>query len=99
MNATKDPKEQDPKNQQNEITNRIDILEVKMERILEKLDKLDKLDKLEEIGNNCNKMGNHIDFVETVYDTLRAPLQYISNKINKQQHALLPSSSNEKERK
>ena len=84
-----------------ELTNRMDILEVKMERILEKLDKLDnldkldKLDKLEEIKNNCNKMGNHIDFVETVYDTLRAPLQYISNKINKQQ-ALLPSNSNEK---
>ena len=103
MNATKeDPKEDPkevPKDQQNDITNRMDILEAKMERILEKLDKLDKLDKLEEIGNNCNKMGNHIDFVETVYDTLRAPLQYISNKINKQQHALLPSSSNEKERK
>ena len=114
MNATKeDPKEDPkevPKDQQNDITNRMDILEAKMERILEKLDKLDSLDKLnnldkldnldklEEIGNNCNKMGNHIDFVETVYDTLRAPLQYISNKINTQQ-SLLPSSSNEKERK
>jgi len=111
MNATKEDPKEVPKDQQNDITNRMDILEAKMERILEKLDKLDSLDKLnnldkldnldklEEIGNNCNKMGNHIDFVETVYDTLRAPLQYISNKINKQQHALLPSSSNEKERK
>ena len=54
---------------------RIKNLENKMELILE------KLDKLENIENNCSKMGNHINFIETVYETVRAPLQFVSNKL------------------
>lgn len=71
-----------------ETNKRICNLERKMELILNKLDKLDKLDKLEKleklenIEENCSKMGNHINFVEAVYETLRAPLQFISNKLS-----------------
>ena len=57
---------------------RIKNLENKMELILEKLEKLEKLENIEK---NCLKMGNHINFVETVYETVRAPLQFISNKL------------------
>ena len=32
---------------------------------------------------NCNKMGDHIDFVNNVYDTVKVPLHYISNKVQK----------------
>ena len=34
-----------------------------------------------DIKDNCEKMGGHIDFVENVYETVKAPLSYISNKI------------------
>ena len=34
-----------------------------------------------DIKENCQKMGGHIDFVENVYETVKAPLSYISNKI------------------
>ena len=54
---------------------RIKNLEEKMELILEKLEKLENIEK------NCSKMGNHINFVETVYETMRAPLQFVSNKL------------------
>jgi len=29
----------------------------------------------------CKKMGEHIDFVENVYDTVKHPLGYLCNKI------------------
>ena len=31
---------------------------------------------------NCDKMGEHIDFVENVYDNVKNPLGYLCNKIN-----------------
>ena len=34
-----------------------------------------------DIKNNCQKMGGHIDFIENVYETVKTPLSYISNKI------------------
>ena len=59
--------------------------------------KLDKLDKSTEILNskldsiinildstvksNCNKMGEHIDFIDNVYDTIKSPLTCIINKM------------------
>ena len=54
---------------------------------------LEKLDKLETIEENCSKMGNHINFVEAVYETMRTPLQYISNKLSATPSALPPSNS------
>jgi len=62
----------------NEITN----LKYQVERIEEKLNViLQKLDN--SIIKNCDKMGDHIDFVNSVYDTVKVPLHYISNKIHK----------------
>ncbi len=57
-------------------------LKNKIERIEEKLDViLQKMDN--NIIKNCDKMGDHIDFVNNVYDTVKVPLHYISNKVQK----------------
>ena len=56
-----------------EINNRLDILEDKLDRILNILEG--------ELKENCAKMGSHIDFVETVYDNVKRPLGYICNKM------------------
>ena len=62
----------------NEITN----LKKQVERMEEKLDTiLQKRDN--DIIKNCDKMGDHIDFVNNVYDTVKVPLHYISNKVQK----------------
>lgn len=64
------------------IRNEITILKNKIERIEEKLDTiLQKMDN--NIIKNCDKMGDHIDFVNNVYDTVKVPLHYLSNKVQK----------------
>ena len=62
-------------------------LDEKMDKIIQKLEMLDKkLDELlsmdKNIGNNCDKMSDHIDFVNEVYENVKTPLHYISNKLN-----------------
>ena len=58
-----------------ELSNRIQKIEEKLDIILQKLDN--------SIIKNCDKMGDHIDFVNNVYETVKVPLHYISNKIHK----------------
>lgn len=66
-----------------------------MEIVLKKLDEIekkinlldDKINNLNskidiDIANNCEKMGNHIDFIENVYNKLKYPLEFVSNKIS-----------------
>lgn len=57
------------------LIDRIDAIERKLDLILLKLDN--------DVIDNCDKMGTHIDFVNGVYDTVKVPLNYISNKIHK----------------
>ena len=56
-------------------------MEERLERIEHKLDTLIKLIS-EDVKTNCGKMGEHIDFVETVYENVKNPLGYICGKIN-----------------
>ena len=64
------------------IRNEFKILKNQVERMEEKLDAImQKLDT--NIIKNCDKMGEHIDFVNNVYDTVKVPLHYISNKVQK----------------
>ena len=56
-------------------------MEERLERIENKLDTLIKLIS-EDVKTNCGKMGEHIDFVETVYENVKNPLGYICGKIN-----------------
>jgi hypothetical protein len=66
---------------------RMEKLDEKMDKIIQKLEIMDKkMDELllidKNIGNNCDKMAEHIDFVNEVYENVKTPLHYISNKIN-----------------
>ena len=50
------------------------------ERIEQKLDEILFILK-KDISKNTKKMGNHIDFVETVYENVKSPLGFICNTI------------------
>lgn len=55
-------------------------LQERMARIEDKVDKiLEALDGT--LKTNCDKMGEHIDFVERVYDNVKNPLGYICSKV------------------
>ena len=75
---------------------RLKDIETKMEGIINLLVKLNdniekvnkKMDNLsesldEELIPECKKMGGHIDFIENVYDTVKHPLGYLCNKIER----------------
>jgi archaellum component FlaC len=65
---------------QDDINERLKKLEEKMNTLDLKLDKI--LDLLQgDIIENCEKMGNHINFVERIYDNVKRPLGYICNKV------------------
>lgn len=64
-----------------EIKYKLDSLEYKLIDLEVKLNKI--IDLLErDITPNCNKMSSHIDFIDTVYDTVKSPLNFMCNKIN-----------------
>jgi len=64
-----------------EIKYKLDSLEYKLIDLEVKLNKItDLLER--DISPNCNKMSNHIDFVDKVYDTVKSPLNFMCNKIN-----------------
>jgi len=62
--------------------------EILLKQILEKLENIDtRLVRVESllqgpIQNNTEKMKQHIDFIEDVYENVRNPLGIICNKIN-----------------
>lgn len=65
-----------------EIKNKLDSLEYKLIDLEVKLNKITEL--LEnDVKPNCNKMSSHIDFVDNVYETVKNPLDFICNKVNK----------------
>ena len=65
-----------------EIKTKLDSLEYKLIDLEVKLNKI--LELLEnDVKPNCNKMSSHIDFVDKVYDTVKNPLDFICNKVNK----------------
>jgi len=53
----------------------------------DKIDKIDKkLDEIlvilkKDISKNTKKMGDHIDFVENVYENVKSPLGFLCNTI------------------
>ena len=78
-----------------EINKRLSNIEVALKDISSKLDN--------DIKNECKKMGTHIDFIESVYDNVKHPLGYITNKIkflsskeDKKKYTLTSTDNNEK---
>tara|TARA_B100000927_G_scaffold68917_1_gene54563 strand:+ start:48 stop:407 length:360 start_codon:yes stop_codon:yes gene_type:complete len=64
-----------------ELSDKINKIDDKFNKIDDKLNKIiEFLEK--DVKKNCDKMGEHIDFVETVYDNVKNPLGYLCNKIS-----------------
>ena len=55
------------------LTDKLEIVEEKIDNIYNKIDC--------DVTKECKKMGEHIDFIENVYDNVKHPLGYICNKI------------------
>ena len=56
-----------------ETNTKIETIERKIDNFSEKIDG--------EVLEECKKMGEHIDFVEEVYDNVKHPLGYLCKKI------------------
>ena len=62
--------------------NKIDELEIKIDKIEKNIEKI--LTILENnIGPNCSRMNSHISFIESVYNNVKSPMDYICNTINR----------------
>ena len=76
-----------------EIKSKLDSLEYKLIDLEVKLNKI--LELLEnDVKPNCNKMSSHIDFVDNVYETVKSPLDFICNKVNKLSGSEISNSEN-----
>lgn len=64
------------------LENRMQIIENKMDRIIELLE------------NDCKKMREHIDFVENVYENVKTPFNYVMNSITTIMYNDKPSITN-----
>ena len=63
------------------LEDRLKIIQDDIKTLNEKLDLiLVILDK--DINENCKKMGDHIDFVEKVYENVKNPLGFLCNRLN-----------------
>ena len=62
------------------INEKFDSIEQKLASIENNISKL--LDMQKNVHKNAEKMGEHIDFVENVYDNVKNPLGYICNKVS-----------------
>ena len=63
-----------------ELENKIDELRKEVKDISKKLDIV--MEKLQVSADECARMGNHITFVEGIYDSVKSPLNYICEKVN-----------------
>jgi len=58
------------KKQLTDIDNRLTLFDAKIDRILELVE------------TDCKKMREHIDFVETVYDKVKSPFNYVMDRVS-----------------
>ena len=64
-----------------DISKRVEDISKRVEDISKSVDDISqKLDN--EVADECKKMGEHIDFVESVYETVKYPLTFVCNRIN-----------------
>jgi len=57
-----------------ELSEKVDQLQEDVSKILILLEST--------VKNNCDKNGEHIDFIEDVYTKVKYPLEYVADKIN-----------------
>ena len=58
--------------------NKLDIILNKLEKIESDINKIKK--DISVIKQQTSKMDNHVDFVNTVYEKVEAPLNYVTSK-------------------
>ena len=59
---------------------KLNILDNKLNNLDNKLDKI--LELLEKNSKDCEKMSSHIDFIDNVYENVKAPMNYICDTMN-----------------
>jgi len=80
------------------INKNLETINIKLTNLENKIETIEK--KIDsEIVDECKKMGNHINFVENVYENVKHPLGYINNKIknfmgNEKTYSLTDNSDN-----
>ena len=62
------------------MDNNIDLIVARLDAIERKLDALVAALEID-IAPNCQRMGEHITFIENVYSAARAPLAWLSSRI------------------
>ena len=59
---------------------RLNRLEQKIDNIDQKL--TDLIILMNDNKRDCEKMSTHIDFIDSVYNNLKAPIDFVCNRIN-----------------
>jgi len=73
---------------------KIESLDSKIESLDSKIESLDsKINSIlsileKDISKNTQKMGEHIDFVENIYETVKYPLGFVCNLIKRRYSSL-----------
>ena len=63
----------------NSIDKKIDSIENRLREIDDKLTQLIIL--MNDNKRDCEKMSTHIDFIDSVYEKLKAPIDYVCNRL------------------
>ena len=61
------------------INTKLELIDSKLDNIITRLDALENVSLKNQ--KECSKMGNHIDFVENVYENVKHPLGFICKKV------------------
>ena len=59
---------------------RLNTMEKKIDNINQQL--IDILILLNDNKKDCEKMSSHIDFIDSVYDKLKTPIDFVCNRVN-----------------
>ena len=73
-----------------QIIEKIDVMIKKIEDVEKRIECLEKSTK--HVRKSCSKMDNHINFIDSIYMSIRRPLDYICSKFGNNTDTL-PSST------
>ena len=62
------------------LDEKVSDIDKRVSRLEEKVDKIIEL--LGGINKNCDKMSNHINFVESIYEQIKRPFHFVMDKVN-----------------
>ena len=63
------------------MEDKLKLIEARLNNIEDKLDLIIRYIE-KDVKKNCSKMGEHIDFIEKIYDNVKNPLGYLCHKLN-----------------